>query len=420
MAGTLPGKVPATFSPFIRPGQLVAALCSAEILGMAPFSMFLALQPQLHEAWGLSNTAAGWISSAYYAGYMVAVPILAGLTDRLDARAVWLAATAVAGASTLGFALIADGLWTAALFQFLGGISLAGTYMPGLKVMADRVDGIPHPRFVGFYTTSFTIGSALSFAVIGQLTAWFPWRLAIVLAALGPAIAWVLMFATLPPAAIRSTASDSTRGHWLRVLRSTSSMRYVLAYSCHMWELFAIRAWLVVFLSFCEGVQGGPAFASAATVAGVVAMVGVPSSLAGAELSARFDRKYLVLTIMLISAVTSVIFGGTASTSWTVILIAAVISSAFVSADSAALTSGIVAVSPPESRGTAMAIYSMAGFAAASAGAFAVGALLDLLGGQSTTSWMIVFGVMGASNLVGALVLWTGPEPTDLPIDSSD
>ncbi len=187
-----------------------------------------------------------------------------------------------------------------------------------------------------------------------------------------------------------------------------------------MWELFAIRAWLVAFLSFCEGVQGGPAFASAATVAGVVAMVGVPSSLAGAELSARFDRKYLVLTIMLISAVTSVIFGGTASTSWTVILIAAVISSAFVSADSAALTSGIVAVSPPESRGTAMAIYSMAGFAAASAGAFAVGVLLDLLGGQSTTSWMIAFGVMGASNLVGALVLWRGPEPTDLPIDSSD
>ena len=84
------------------------------------------------------------------------------------------------------------------------------------------------------------------------------------------------------------------------------------------------------------------------------------------------------------------------------------------------LTSGIVAVSPPESRGTAMAIYSMAGFAAASAGAFAVGVLLDLLGGQSTTSWMIVFGVMGASNLVGALVLWRGPEPTDLPIDPSE
>jgi MFS family permease len=394
---------------------LVSVVCAAEILGMAPFSMFLALQPQLHEAWALSNTAGGWISSAYYAGYMAAVPILAGLTDRLDARAVWLAATATAGAATLGFGLIADGVWTAALFQFLAGVGLAGTYMPGLKLMADRVDaeqaarkidGQLHPRFVGFYTTSFTIGASLSFAVIGQLTAWFPWRTAIALAALGPAAAWVMMFAVLPRAAARTAISTATTGHWGRVLGSADSMRYVLAYSCHMWELFAVRAWLVAFLVFCERVQGQPTFASAATLAGIIGLIGVPASLAGAELSARIDRRRLVLTIMLVSTVTSLLFGGTSATSWTVILVAAIVSSVFVSADSAALTSGIVAVSPPESRGTAMAIYSMAGFAAASAGAFAVGALLDALGGQTPTSWLIAFGVMGASNLIGAVILW--------------
>jgi predicted MFS family arabinose efflux permease len=380
---------------------------------MTPFSMFLALQPQLRDTWSLSNTAGGWISSAYYAGYMAAVPVLASLTDRLDARVVWLAATAIAGASALGFGLIADGLWTAALFQFMAGISLAGTYMPGLKLMADRLEGVPHPRFVGFYTTSFTVGSALSFALIGQLTSWFPWRTAILLAALGPAIAWVLMLTSLGPVSNRAQTSATTGGHWRQVLWSPPTMRYVLAYSCHMWELFAIRAWLVAFLSFCEGVQGRPAFASAATVAGVIAMIGVPSSLAGAELSARVDRRHLVVAIMLISTVTSLLFGATSSTSWTLILIAAVISSAFVSADSAALTSGIVAVSPPESRGTAMALYSMAGFAAASAGAFAVGALLDLLGGQSVMSWTIAFGAIGASNILGAIILWRGREPTD-------
>lgn len=372
---------------------------------MTPFSMFLALQPQLREAWGLSNTAGGWISSAYYAGYMAAVPVLASLTDRLDARAVWLAATAIAGVSALGFGLVADGLWTAALFQFMAGISLAGTYMPGLKLMADRLEGVPHPRFVGFYTTSFTVGSALSFALIGQLTTWFPWRTAIVVAALGPAIAWVLMLTSLAPANNRQQTVPTAGGHWRQVLASAPTMRYVLAYSCHMWELFAIRAWLVAFLAFCERAQGRPTFASAATVAGMIAMIGVPSSLVGAELSARIDRRFLVVAIMLMSTVTSLLFGATASTSWTLILIAAVISSAFVSADSAALTSGIVEVSPPASRGTAMALYSMAGFAAASAGAFVVGALLDLLGGQSVMSWTIAFGAIGASNILGAIIL---------------
>jgi hypothetical protein len=52
-----------------------------------------------------------------------------------------------------------------------------------------------------------------------------------------------------------------------------------------------------------------------------------------------------------------------------------------------------------------MAVYSTAGFAAASAGSFAIGAMLDLLGGQSMLSWAIAFGIIGAPNLVGAVVL---------------
>ena len=106
-------------------------VCLAEILGMAPFSMFLALQPHLQDAWALSNTATGWISSAYFGGYMVAVPLLVSLTDRYDARDVWLVSTAFALVAAAGFGLLAAGVWSAVLFQFLGGASLAGTYMPG-------------------------------------------------------------------------------------------------------------------------------------------------------------------------------------------------------------------------------------------------------------------------------------------------
>src|SRR5688500_19789738 len=118
---------------------------------MTPFSMFLALQPQLEKAWGLSNTETGWISSAYFAGYMLAVPVLGGLTDRVDARTVWLAACALAGAGSLGFAAVADGVWTGALLQLITGAGLAGHYMPGLKVITDRLAGLPRPRQNAFY-----------------------------------------------------------------------------------------------------------------------------------------------------------------------------------------------------------------------------------------------------------------------------
>ena len=52
-----------------------------------------------------------------------------------------------------------------------------------------------------------------------------------------------------------------------------------------------------------------------------------------------------------------------------------------------------------------MAMYSTLGFAAASAGTFAVGGLLDVLGGESTFSWTLAFVMMGAPNLVGVVVI---------------
>jgi MFS family permease len=379
-------------------------VCIAEILGMAPFSMFLALEPELRAVWSLSNTASGWISAAYYAGYMSAVPMLASLTDRHDARRVWLCSTALGAGAALGFGVIADGLWTAVTFQFLAGASLAGTYMPGLKLIADRLGVVPHPRHVAFYTTSFTVGASASFYVLGQLHESAPWRAAVASAALGPALAWTLIYWFLSPAPV-TTPRASQPTHWQAVARSGDAMRYVFGYACHMWELFAVRAWLVPFFAFVERQHGRATFAGAATLAALVALVGVPSSLAGAELSARVDRRRLVTAVMLLSALSSVALGLSISASWAIVLAIAVVYSAFISADSAALTSGIVAVSPPESRGTAMAVYSTAGFAAASAGSFAVGALLDVLGGQTVVNWTIAFAAMGASNVIGAVLL---------------
>jgi MFS family permease len=373
---------------------------------MAPFSMFLALQPTLQSEWSLSNTTSGWIASAYYAGYMLAVPVLASLTDRWDARTVWLGAIALAAAGAVGFGTLAEGPLTAVIFQALAGAGLAGTYMPGLKVMDDRISGTLHPRVVAFYTTSFSLGSSGSYFFVGQLVEQFHWRTAITAAAIGPAAGWLLIYLALDRlAAAPATATQAAGGRWRDVFESADSMRYVVGYACHMWELFGMRAWLVPFLVFCTTVHG-PTFAAPTTLAAMLALSGIPSSFAGAELSARFERRYVVMAIMLMSAVTGLMVGVVASQAWALILSLSVLHHALVMADSAALTSGLVAVSPPRSRGTAMALYSMTGFAAASLASFAIGGVLDLLGGQSTTSWAFAFVVMVSSNFLGAALLW--------------
>ena len=380
---------------------------------MTPFSMFLALQPQFQGAWALSNTESGWISSAYFAGYMLAVPILSSLTDRIDARTVWLGACAMTAVGALGFAVFADGVWSAAAFQMVAGAGLAGTYMPGLKVIADRLPSMPRPRHVAFYTTSFTAGSSLSFWIVGALASGASWRNVVLLTALGPIAAFLLVATRLRRVAVVSHhAAPAT--HWRAVFDSADTMRYVIGYAAHTWELFALRAWVVPFVVYCVSLRGTTPPLTAATIAALVAVIGIPSSIAGAELTSRVSRRKLIVAVMLCSVVASLLVLPAALVSWALMIVVIVVYSALISADSAALTSGILHVAPPASRGTAMAVYSTLGFATASAGTLAVGVLLDAMGGQSIASWATAFALMSLPNVVGAWAIRASREKLEV------
>src|SRR6478672_9408020 len=102
-------------------GGIIAALCVAEVFGMAGFSSFAALLPAFSRDWGLSNTEAGWIGGIFYAGYTAAVPVLVTLTDRVDPRRIYLLSTAIGGLACLAFALFADGFWSALILRALAG-----------------------------------------------------------------------------------------------------------------------------------------------------------------------------------------------------------------------------------------------------------------------------------------------------------
>jgi len=74
-------------------GPVVAAVCTAEILSLAGFSIVPALLPQFIETWSLTNTQAGWLAGIVSAGYMIAVIPLVSLTDRQPARRIYLASS---------------------------------------------------------------------------------------------------------------------------------------------------------------------------------------------------------------------------------------------------------------------------------------------------------------------------------------
>ena len=79
--------------------------------------------------------------SGVYGAYIVAVPVLVTLTDRVEAKSVYLAGVGMTVVGHLLFGLYADGFWSAMAARALTGAGWAETYMTGLKLLADRVEG---------------------------------------------------------------------------------------------------------------------------------------------------------------------------------------------------------------------------------------------------------------------------------------
>src|SRR5579862_5412652 len=109
----------------------IFAVCAAEILGLAGYSIVPALLPQLMDAWSLNGTQAGWLAGIISGGYMLGVIPLVTATDRIPARTVYLASAALSTIATFGLAF-SNALGPALVFRALTGLGLAGMYMPGL------------------------------------------------------------------------------------------------------------------------------------------------------------------------------------------------------------------------------------------------------------------------------------------------
>lgn len=395
------------------PVMLILAMCVAEVLGMAAFATFPALLPTFRAEWALSNTEAGWIGGVYFAGYLVSVPVLVSLTDRVDPRRIYLAAMTISAVSALGFAVAAGGVASASLWRFLQGVGLAGTYMPGLKALTDALPERSQSRAVAFYTSSFGVGSSLSFVFAGELEAALDWQWAFILSAIGPAVAIVFAFWVLRP---RPPAKDSIPATRLLDFRPVFANRrafaFTLGYTVHNWELFGYRTWIVAFLVYAQTQQPAGAVGlawSATTLAALVNLIGLPASVLGNELAHRFGRRQVLIAVMTASAVAGTAFGFSGSTlPFVAVVILAFVYGWTVIGDSATLTAGVVAAADPRYRGATMAMHSMVGFLGSFLGPLVFGAVLDGAGGESSgMAWGIAFASLSAVILIGPVLMMT-------------
>lgn len=392
--------------PAETPGaaRLVALVCLAEVLCMTGFAAFAAFLPALRIEWGMSAAEAGFVSGAFFFGYMIAVPLLSGITDRIDARSVFVVACGLSIAGTTGFALFAHGMLSGALCQAIAGAGLAGTYMPGLKAMTDRVEGPRQARFIAFYTASFGIGTSLSLLGAGKLGMLLSWQDAFLALAAGPALAAPLFWLSLSRKNPAGVAHAALLPRFGAVLRHAESRRYILGYVVHCWELFGVRSWLVAFFVFVFGQAGYGAPLTATVAAAIVNLFGIPASILGNEAAVMLGRRRWIGGVMVASGLLCWLIGFAAAWPFAVMLALICVYFTSVMLDSAALTAGLVQATPAEQRGAAMAIYSLLGFGAAFVAPLGFGATLDWAGGSDRIeAWALAFGLLGLGGLAWAV-----------------
>jgi predicted MFS family arabinose efflux permease len=377
----------------------VIGVCAAEILTLASYSIVPALLPQIMEAWSLSSAQGGWLAGIISAGYMLGVVPLVAATDRLSARTVYLACTALSVISTLGVAL-SDTFAPALCFRALTGLGLAGMYMPGLRALADGIDGPRRSRVAALYTSSFTIGTALSF-LLGRAGILWGWRAAFMAAATagfaGLAIAWAM----LPRPAVGPSPSK-TLFPLRAVLQNRDAVVLVAAYTATIWGAVGLRQWVVVFLGFCAGDPTRTDWTMLA-VAALINLLGVPAGLWGNELAIRFGLRVTAVLVFVVSALVTGLFGFAALLPYFGAALVALAVGFVAQGNFSNLTSGLLAVAVPQDAGATMALYSCIGFGGGFVGTVLFGASLDVFGGTDRLgAWVAGFGTSAIACLIGA------------------
>lgn len=394
-------------------GLATFTMCAAQVLGMLAFAIYSANIPGFIAEWGMSHTEAGWLGGVFSFGNLLGIPVLVTLTDRFDSRRIWLGSMALMGLAHLGFSLFAEGLWSGMFFRGLSGIGFAGTYIPGLRLLSEHLEGKAQARAITFYSAGTGLGGATSFFMCGFVLGPFGWQGAYAVGAAGCAVALLLVLAVMP-ASRRSAGSHA--GPLLNlgpVVRNRPALAYVLANMGHSFENYGARGWTVAFLVFSMGalgMQGLPFGLAAPSLMAMIVLAGSVGGYYGGTLGERFGRRPVALAVVAASLVAAVLAGlspllGTglpALLPFGVVFVLVIVHSVTMTMDNGVLNAGALAAAQPELRGATMAVYGFFGFIGAMLGPTAFGLTLDLVGSDSVAGWAAAFGMLGLIGLLCA------------------
>jgi MFS family permease len=318
--------------------------------------------PRLAMEFDVSDAWIGFASSMVAIGFVIGTLFTAtsGIADRSDPRHIFMWSCTLAATSNLATLFVPPDSIAFIATRFMVGASIAGVYPIAMKMAAgwaDKDRGV----LIGLLTGAVTLGSAMPHLL--GVAAEVDWRLVIIgSSALAATAAVVMKFVRAGPNL--RTASRFKPKYVLKAWTNKPLRLANIGYFGHMWELYAMWAWLGVFLasSFARN-PGGPsatALAMASTFAAISA--GAVGCWIGGIIADRIGRTTFTIGAMTVSGLCALTIGFFHGAEPWLVCTLAIIWGASVVADSPQFSASVTELSEPELIGTMLTIQTSVGF----------------------------------------------------------
>jgi len=346
-------------SPYAR--YALALLLAVNLINYIDRQVLYAVFPLIKADFSLSDTALGFLGSAFMICYMCSAPLLGWLGDRGNRVRlascgvfVWSLATALSG--------IAPGYRSLLAARTVVGIGEAsfGTVSPGL--ISDFFPKEHRGRILSYFYLAIPVGSAIGYLLGGLLGYHFGWQSAfLMVGAPGILLAGAVWFIREPKQGNNSTEVQKIRKTPLagyRVfLQNRSFIMNTLAMAAMTFAIGGLAQWMPSFLyriHHLDVAKGNTLFGA------VTVLAGITGTLSGGWIGDRLQRKtpkgYLLVSGWGFLAGIPIAVLAIATDSLILCLTAAFFAEFFLFFNTGPLNTVIVNVSPPECRAMAFAV----------------------------------------------------------------
>ena len=334
--------------------RALGLLAFALVLSMTTWFSASAVIPQLREEWGLSDTGAAWLTIAVQLGFVAGalVSSVLNVADLVAPRLVILVGSLGAAAANLLLVAVSSA-GAAVPLRLATGFFLAGVYPPALKLMSTWFRK-GRGTALGILVGALTLGSAGPHLVNGL--GGLDWHVVVYATSALTAAGGLLAGFAVPegPFPFPRAVFEPRQA---RLVFANRGVRLAsLGYFGHMWELYAMWAWFLVFFSTVEPGRGA-AYATFAVIG-----IGALGCWVGGVLGDRVGRPETTAALMGVSGLCSLVIGFLLEAPTWLLLAVALVWGFTVVADSAQFSTLVTEHADQAYVGTAVTLQLAVGF----------------------------------------------------------